>query len=82
MSQNPDYKYDPCYIEWKASQDAKLTEIWTRREQVEKTMADYERIQREHAARERENRQRSYLSSTKVDTKFVKIAKLLKLSQL
>lgn len=80
MSQNPNFKHDPCYIEWKARQDEQLTQIWTRREQVEKSITEYERMRREYEARERENRQRSYLSSSKVEVKLVDMSKLLKLT--
>lgn len=75
MSQNPDYRRDPCYIEWKAAQDAKLTEIWTRREQIERSIVDYNRKKMEYEARERE---RSYTNTnSQVQSKLVTTARLL-----
>lgn len=77
MHQNPDYKQDPCYIEWKDSQDEKLTQLWTRRAELEKSMAEYNRKRSEYDRQERENRQRSYLSTSKVEVKLVKMYKSL-----
>lgn len=71
MSQNPNFQRDPCYIQWKAEQDAKLSQLWTQREQLEKAIAENDRRDREYEARERENRHRSYLSSSKVEVKLV-----------
>lgn len=62
MSQNPDYKHDPCYMEWKAAQDEKLTQIWTQRDQLEESMADYNRRRIEQEARDREDRHRNNTS--------------------
>lgn len=55
MSQNPNYENDPCYIEWKAYQDAKDTEISTQRELIGKGTA---RKIMEYDERESENEQR------------------------
>lgn len=57
MAQNPNFGDDPCYIKWQADQDDKLKQLWAQREKLELW-------EREYRARERENRQRSYSSST------------------
>lgn len=62
MYQNPNFQNDPCYIEWKAAEDAKLNQILIRREQLEKSMLEQSRKTMEYEARERENRHRSYSS--------------------
>lgn len=71
MAQNPNYQHDPCYIQWKSDQDAKLAQIWTQREQLEKSIAESNRRRMQYEAQERENRQRSYISSTAVEKKYV-----------
>lgn len=71
MSQDPNYKYNPCYIEWKATQDAILTQIWTQREEVEKSIAEYNRKVMDNA--ERGNSEKSY-TATKVELESVYLA--------
>lgn len=71
MHQNPDYRQDPCYIQWKADQDAKLSRLFAERDQLERSMAEYNRIREANRIQEQKNRQNSYFSTSKVEKKFV-----------
>lgn len=71
MSNNPDFRRDPCYIAWEAGENAKLSQIWTQREQLEKTIADNNRKRMEYERQLQENRQRSYQSVSSVPKKLV-----------
>lgn len=71
MSQNPNFRNDPCYIEWQAAENSKLNQIWTQREQVEKTIAEYNRKRMEYEKQLQEDRQRSYQSYSRVPIKLV-----------
>lgn len=57
---NPNFKQDPCYIKWKAEQDSKLHDIWSRRDELEKQIAKNEQTRRQNEAQERENRRNYY----------------------
>ncbi|XP_037042838.1 uncharacterized protein LOC119079118 isoform X2 [Bradysia coprophila] len=60
MHQNPNYESDPCYIKWKAAQDADLAQLWARQDDLQKRAHDYNRRRMENEAIERANRQDSY----------------------
>lgn len=66
MSQNPNYRNDPCYIEWKASEDAKtskLTQVLAKPKQKEKPMTKAIQLWLKYESEERE-RQQSYITSS------------------
>ncbi|KAG4075020.1 hypothetical protein HA402_004566 [Bradysia odoriphaga] len=60
MYQNPNYASDPCYIKWKAAQDADLAQIWARQDDLQRRAHEYNRRRMENEAIERANRQDSY----------------------
>lgn len=71
MAQDPNFRHNPCYIQWQANQNAKLKQLFAERDKLERSMAEYNRISEENRKREQKNRQNSYLSTNKVEKKLV-----------
>jgi len=60
MSSDPDFRRNPCYIQWQAEQDAKLKQLWKQRAELEESIARNDRIRALNRQREDEARRNSY----------------------
>lgn len=61
MFQNADFESDPCYTKWKAAQDAKLSELWSRHHELEVSAHEYHQRRTENKPVKRVKRSASLL---------------------
>lgn len=64
INNKENYETDPCYIQWKVTQDAKLAGIRHKKNELDRSLHDYNEKRLMKEAIQRENRQKDFFTST------------------
>lgn len=64
MSQDADYRKNPCYIEWQADQDKKILELWQQTAEFENSAVRNHKIELKNHQIEQEKLRNSYRRTT------------------